>query len=620
MVLQVPGRIRPYVIGDTVEESSPPTSENVNDIFKEYSAYYRNFHHNCGTEETYYYGSNKVPIPTGTSIDAVRPATAHAIINVSSDHVDVNNPSFFVPEPSPRAKDRAERLKKFYQGAWMHVPPQVKRTAVRQEIAYGISFLKVLWAPDMWPTAPILNGDEAAYKESMKEFMEKRRISFPIRVENANPKNLIWDDSRTGMKWVIQHETSNAGAVRRRWPEWISGKNDSDPVMYMEYWDNKWMGRMFDGQWVFGPIEHGYGFMPFVPVVPATSLDFDADSPDRRFRGILRPVHNLLDAEARLVTQYEAILRQYAWRTLDFNASGGSRMVAESVAEDYNLFGSKNIVWGGVDVRPSPIATPPQEILAQLNMVQTMIEEATFPNVVRGIRPTGISSGFGVSVLAGQGRLVFGPYADGMAQAMSEINKRFAMLVENKAMGKITIRARSNVENFDQTISPEDIRGFYENTVFLKAEAPEEREREAILAERLYKSGIISRYEAMRRSGVTNPLEEMNQIAAEEILSGMREQQVEAALAGVQLPRQLAGAAGVPPPMPPGPNLGNQFSPMLSQLQRPGEANNQQARMQSRAGRESVFPQGLGGIDLLGRQLGMPGGGGRPMPSGQRVP
>ena len=107
MVLQVPGRIRPYVIGDTVEESSPPTSENVNDIFKEYSAYYRNFHHNCGTEETYYYGSNKVPIPTGTSIAAVRPATAHAIINVSSDHVDVNNPSFFVPEPSPRAKDRA---------------------------------------------------------------------------------------------------------------------------------------------------------------------------------------------------------------------------------------------------------------------------------------------------------------------------------------------------------------------------------------------------------------------------------------------------------------------------------------------------------------------------------
>ncbi len=36
-------------------------------------------------------------------------------------------------------------------------------------------------------------------------------------------------------------------------------------------------------------------------------------------------------------------------------------------------------------------------------------------------------------------------------------------------------------------------------------------------------------------------------------------------------------------------------------------------------GRESVYPQGLGGLDILGSQLGTATGGGRPMPSGQRV-
>ena len=618
MVLQEAGRR--YVLGDTVREQRPPSSDNVNGIFKEYEAYYRSFHGNCKAEESYYFGLNKIPVPPNTAIDPVKPATALSIINVAADHVDVGNPSFFVPEPSPRAKDRAERLKKFYQGAWMQVPPQVKRTAVRQSIAYGISFLKVMWMPDMWPTAPAFSADEEDYRKSMKDFMEQRKISFPIRVENANPKNLIWDDSRTGIKWVVQFEAATAGSIRRRYPEWISNKRDSDPVTYMEYWDNRWMGRMFDEQWIdmgngAGPIEHGYGFMPFVPVVPGTSLDFDAGTPDMRFRGILRPVHNLLDAEARLVTQYEAILRQSAWRTMDFFAQGGNRTAAENVANDYELFGAKNVVYGGVEVKPSPAVVPPQEILGQINQVQTLIEMATFPNVVRGIRPTGVASGFHTSVLAGQGRLVFGPYADGMAQAMSEVNKRFAMLVENKARGKITVRARSNVESFDQTIGPDDIKGFYENMVILKAEAPEEREREAILAERLFKGGIISQYEAMRRSGVTNPLEEMNQIAAEQILMGMREQQIQAALEGVQLSRQLASAVDAPAP----PNTGNQFAPGLSQLQRPGEANNQQARLASRSGEPSVFPQGLGGLELLGRQLGGSQGGGRRVPSGQRI-
>ena len=41
--------------------------------------------------------------------------------------------------------------------------------------------------------------------------------------------------------------------------------------------------------------------------------------------------------------------------------------------------------------------------------------------------------------------------------------------------------------------------------------------------------------------------------------------------------------------------------------------------MATGAGRESVYPQGMGGLDLLGSQLGTATGGGRSMPSGQRV-
>lgn len=64
--------------------------------------------------------------------------------------------------------------------------------------------------------------------------------------------------------------------------------------------------------------KHGYGFNPYIKIQPAASMDYNTGEPERKYQGILKPVHNLLDSEARLLTQYEAILRQYAWRTIDF--------------------------------------------------------------------------------------------------------------------------------------------------------------------------------------------------------------------------------------------------------------------------------------------------------------
>tara|TARA_Y100001951_G_scaffold67492_1_gene54408 strand:- start:256 stop:1122 length:867 start_codon:yes stop_codon:yes gene_type:complete len=286
--------------------------------------------------------------------------------------------------------------------------------------------------------------------------------------------------------------------------------------------------------------------------------------------------------------------------------------------DEYELFASKNWVRPNVQIEPSPLAMPPQEILQQLGMVQTMIEEATFPNVVRGMRPSGVSTGFALSVLAGTGRLVFGKYADAMARGMEQANVRFLKMVNNKAHGRVTVHARSAVHEFDQAIAPDDIKDFYENSVALKAEAPEEREREALLALRLWNggNGLISLYEAQRRVGITNPLEEQNQQAAERLLEAAREQQAAEVAEAVQLEQQRAAAADVAAPAN---QLGSQYLPGQSQLQRPGERNVQGARMATGAGRESVYPRGMGGLDILGQQLGTATGGGRSMPSGQRV-
>ena len=154
----------------------------------------------------------------------------------------------------------------------------------------------------------------------------------------------------------------------------------------------------------------------------------------------------------------------------------------------------------------------------------------------------------------------------------------------------------------------------------LKAEAPEEREREALLARQLKEAGIISQYEAMRRAGIASPLEEQNQIAAEQLLEMVRPQQAEQVAQALALGEQRAQAADTTLGGPGGAEAaGSRFMPGMPQLQRPGERNVQQARVAGQAGRESVFPQGQSGLDLLGAALSTPTGGGRRMPSGQRV-
>ena len=608
--------VRP--LGDTVKDASAPSIEDILDKQKSANEYFRNFHQQCKEEEDYYFLRKQVPVPDGS--DPVRPATARAIIDVAADHVDVNNLSIDVPIML-RSKARAERLQKYYQAIWANIKTPVKRTAVKHSFIYGQAWLKQMFVPQEWNDSPRMddygvsleNGkimlvDEQGYKEATKDFLERRKLLFPFSVENVNPREMIWDDSRTGPKWVIRQVSATVRDMKQRFSNWTTSRGPGEMSTFSEYWDDTWYGYFADGSFIHGPFRHGYGFLPFVPVTPANTLDWDAGTPEDRYQGILKPVHNLLDSEARIISQIHAIMHTVSYRTLDF--SGPTHLAAQA-RDNYELWGGMNVIPPGVDVRPSPFIQVPPDLLNQLSMVQTMIEEATFPNVVRGLRPKGVSTGFGVSVLAGMGRLRFQGGADGMARAIEILNSGFAKLLENVVRSSVTVHARSEIHNFDETIRPADVKGYYENIVRLKAEAPEERERESILANQLHQGGLISLYEAQRRIGITNPLDEQVQMAAEQMVAGARDQQLQEFLASVAASesQQLQGGRG---------DMATQFQPGQAQLQRPGEAGIQRQRMNTR-NEASVFPRGLGGLDVLGRALGTPGGGATGMPSGQTV-
>lgn len=593
-------------------DEGAPTLDEIMSLHTEGLQYFRGFHDQCRLEDDYYTGRRNVPVIEG--VDAVWPATANAIINVGTDHVDINNLAITFPS-SPRGRARAEKKKTFCLGAWMNIKKPVLRTLVRQAFLYGISWRKTMWDADRWPEAPMLDNfsGEPEYKEALSAFLDKRKISFPFRADVINPKNLIWDDSKIRPKWAIEFYKAPSRELQRRYPEWVT---DGEPMAdWMEYWDDEWCAYIANRQFVWGPYKHGYEFMPYQPVLPVHSFTFEDGRPEERYKGILHAAHSLLDDEARLMSQIGAIVKQVAYRSLDF---AGPPALAEKAADEYEIIMGKNIIPPGVEVRVSPMMQVPPDLYQQLNVVQTKIEEATFPNVIRGVRPKGVSTGFGISVLAGMGRMVFQGVADGMRHNIEEGNKAFLMLVENKARGPVTVYASTEVHQFDQTIRPEDIKGHHENTVQVKAEAPEERERESLLALRLHQAGVISLYEAQRRAGITNPLEEQMQIRAEMLLNTPEflASQTQLLLQRIGLPGQMEQAVGGPEI--PGTNVGSQ-NIGGAQLQRPGERGIQQARIASREGTPSVYPQGMPGIDALGSILGGATGGAQGMPSGQTI-
>ena len=582
----------------------PPTAFEVMELLRDGKSYFAEFHSRCRIEDDFFFGNFQVDTPNGH--ETVIPATGRSQINVATDHVDISHISVLVPS-SARQRARAEKLQRFYTAIWQNVDPAVLRTAVRHAFLYGVSFIKPMFDADNWPESPHMEDyeDVSQFREALQDFMDKKDMQFPFTVKNTNPQNIVWDDSRSDIGWAIEFYERDPQVIRKKYGNWASLAPSGATSTWAEYWNKEWMGILVDGQWLRGyPIRHNYGFMPYKLIMPANSTELEMGLPQNRYQGLLRPVHQLLKEEARILTAYGAILRRHAWTTLNFSGPAAAVEATKGVYEQWEGY---NSLLPGVTVSEAPVPSPPQELMTQLNNIQTAIEMATFPNIIRGMRPRGVSSGFQTSVLSGMGRLVFSGVASGMARAIQQANSGFAKLVENKLKDSVTVFGRAQIERFDQKIGPRDINGMYDNIVELSAEAPEEAERRAILGKTLYEAGIISLMETQRRAGIVSPFEEQLQMGAERLMQSPELMQAQSALAveRISLLNQLVEASAVEGAEGE-PDFSSQFQQGQQQLQRPGEAAIQRQRMAAQGGNNGsgndgvgFFPQGMNDLDNL---------------------
>lgn len=504
------------------------------DKTKDLEEYYRNFHHQCAGEDTYY--DLEFPILQVEGFTAHHPASARIAIDDAAAQIDTSSLQVEVPSRTSSAKhqEAAIRLRQFYLGAWravLEADDTLLHRAAKSMFQYGLACFKTVYDQQLWGDAPQRKRGEndEAFEERIVEWRGKMRHYFPHKVILVHPANVMPDPTivstpSAGCAYVIEKYRRKAADVAIRYPEWSEGrpqKKMNEFVDWIEYWDANEFWYICDKKKVVQG-KHDYGFVPYEFCDAGLGYSSSDGAPEKRWRGLLHGVHDELQLEARLIYQMEAMIRIHAFgpKTLKITAPETTLQDAERVQKTWSFHpAAMNILPLGVDLDEPTFPNLPPEVMALLGVTQAGIEKATVARVARGERPVGAASGYMTAVLAGLARIKFGPALKSLCRALANINQNFVMLVESYMPNGITVWGYMDAESFDVTLKPEDINNYYVNTVKLSGIAPEEQSRLLHDGIALYQAGLTSkRYVQEKFLQMENPIEDDTQLLIERVL------------------------------------------------------------------------------------------------------
>ena len=496
---------------------------------------FREFRNQCELADEFFLNNFEFSAPDAGTM--IRLGTAQSVINTLVSHVKPQFLDISVPPPGPRGQARAELMEKFLTGAHHMVEQKspVHRELTKHAGLYGVAWEKVEFVANEWSDFPEPPPEETNgnYRNLVKEVLEKRSVSWPIKTVAVNPQSLLWDtNNNTTPRWVISETEVDAQWVQAHFPDWNHHKKGY--VKFREIWTHSQVAYVADGKWAMEPRKHGYKRLPWVMYWPQMGLQTTELAPEDLYKGILNGSFDMLKAQSQLASHYIDIVAKSAWPTLEFTGPLGITEEVQSRWDDTP--GAKNIKPPQVAVQVSETPRPPSEIGIAKEFLDEAIEANTVPAVARGQRPTGAASGYHTAVLAGIASLNFGAVKDAMERGMQDKGEVILQIIENVIRDRVTVFGKTEAGTLDATIKPSDINGHYVNIVRINSVSPEEQERRLNLWSNLWRAGYVDLDTALRKGGVANPLEVRAKILEEKFLAAPEIQQ--------QL--QLAAASRIP--------------------------------------------------------------------------
>jgi hypothetical protein len=381
-----------------------------------------------------------IPIATPKGVEFSAPPTAPSLINDAADHLAGNWPEFHVkPLKETQTAEKDQERVQIALNTMYDLLAREQGKALHRTLAIHGGWSGMMCAKiglhDTW---------------DMDHPNVKDLYWMPV-----DPRYVFPDPGSLGKEFVIYRMRRTVGSIRQAWPDWEgqwyapagwgfwNQGPDTRPrlnerlpdfmvVDWIEYWDDTLKCFISNGHPVFQPtygqdlLPHGMGINPFI--IRSSGYGDDTGEPHERFRSMLYYVFSMLEAEARLWTQYKWIVEDTAWPVI----------IAHDAMKPLDLTpASVNYVTDLTDVQKGirtlrEDAVDPKALIDVLGWVSNVIERATYPVILKGTAPAGIRAGYPIAILSTQAKLKFASPSDALKAMLTELAYKTLAVVMNR--------------------------------------------------------------------------------------------------------------------------------------------------------------------------------------------
>lgn len=419
------------------------------------------------------------------------------------------------------AVQNSELCERWLQAFWRHTGKDQKRNVLADAIWYALVLgryaFEVKWVEKALPRL-------------------KRKIMLPIQVRALDPRNVGSWAGPYYTEWVYHTYETSLLEIVHKWPDLknpdpqsrlgsyllmiddTTRAGEDITVRVVDFWyvaeedGSIWNCILVEDEFAKPPMKTDY---PDLPIIVGRG-DYGVNIGEEwDGLSILHPLRGLWQYECRLVSQMATGLLWHFWPAI----------VVKSERE-----GDDVVIGPGITTRMSVeediqiITIDPNVRLADTmyQHIDNMVQQSTYPNVMYGQEPGSLQAGYGISLLsdAASGRIK--NFVDSLEATLSYVNSFVLGLVE-----EFSDKDGVSIGGYDErdgekrrfSLTPEIIRGNYQNEVRIRPNLPSDDQARVTLGLRLAESHKISNQTFWDKFlDIEVPTDEAKRIALEEFM------------------------------------------------------------------------------------------------------
>jgi len=464
-----------------------PTIEEIRNLREELAGkdgnggYYSNLRLEQTTDQEFY--DDKFKVNIHRPFHEVRTGSAARIVDNITDHIDTSNPQA-TRKPRKRNPTEDERAAKVARllNHWLPLLVEEIEESLKNTNRRGEAFVQIEYNENYDP-----NDND----------------SLPI-IPSAPDPMIIYPDPheyRGIPRQVIKSCRMSVGQVRQMFPDFSNPKrrklSDREGVDYWAWWDKDWRYIEADEEPLLsqGIQENYFGFVPFVHCYSSFGKRSPAGKPEDKAVGRIRRVRPRLIEECEVESRLDSIIGLYANPILILKPTSPEAEPPEEGAVELTPGRVVTLGWGWDYEIRSADSTLIQPLVFHLSQIRSALGLET-PPVSMGMPSTSRATGRQEDIYVEQ-------YGRKYRKLIQNVERMWATalgmglrILENvPALLPITVRATVLKDGKpvaqEETINKEDIGGYYDCAVELRAEDEITRDRQVQLGRLLINEGRI---------------------------------------------------------------------------------------------------------------------------------